>query len=192
MGTHVFKQCRYPKVIGRIENSTRESQENRGDIYRNLDRRARNIDVKRVRFILLENTNVENQKEIEVYPEAEGPSTLPSLPAICELMIFSGKGMEAPKTSKQKNILPKQPLIQKPNEDLMTKQKRESQISVVKLPPATPAKCSTQELRIHSKCMMPEDYKDPSQSDTRKRILAWLDEAEKAKPTFRRRFNTFT
>ncbi|KXJ09483.1 hypothetical protein AC249_AIPGENE13261 [Exaiptasia diaphana] len=141
----------------------------------------------------MENTKVEQRKEIEVFPD--NPEEESTLPAICELMIFSSQGMDGPKTPKQKPVLPKAFVNHKINEDLSSsRQKREHQSSVVKLPPATP-KYTTQELKIASnnnKCMLPEDYKDPSQSDTRRRILAWLDDAEKARPSYRRRFNTFS
>lgn len=180
MGTRVVKICRHTKL-------TRETSL-RAEIYS-----TRNIDAKRnvrVRFLLPENTKVDQRKEIEVFPD--NPEEDSTLPAICELMIFSSQGMDTPKTPKQKPVLPKA-FVHKANEDL-SRPKRDYQSSVVKLPPATP-KCSTQELKIannNNNSMRPEDYKDPSQSDTRRRILAWLDDAERARPTYRRRFNTFS
>jgi hypothetical protein len=140
----------------------------------------------RVRFLLPEETNIEKQ-EIEVFPDT---SELPrsSLPAICEFMIFSQRMNN--KKIKQKTVLPKQPIVRKPTEQSTVKQQRESS-SIIKLPPAT-TKCSKQELKIDSNCKMPEDYKEPSQIDTRRRILAWLNEAEKAKPAYRRRMDSCT
>lgn len=193
MATRLVNICRHPKLVGLRDS---KSPGFRSDIYRNLNRSPRNIDAKkkvRVRFLLPDNTKVDQQKEIEVFPDNLEEEETPTLPAICELMIFSNQRMETPpKTAKQKTMLPKQPIISKTTEDPIAR-KRSSQSSVVKLPPATP-KCSTQELKMNNNqnCMSPGDYKDPSHSDTRRRILAWLDDAERAKPTYRRRFNTFS
>lgn len=192
MGTRVIKFCKHPKLLGLRDNQSQ------GEIHRN--RTPRNIDAKpkkvRVRFLLPENTNVDHKKEIEVFPDNSDNDESPTLPAICELMIFSNQRMETPTRSsstKQKTVLPKQPLPTKTNEDC-THRKRSTPSTVVRLPPAATPKCSTKELKMsnNNNCMLPEDYKDPSHNDTRRRILAWLDDAERAKPSYRRRYNTFS
>lgn len=191
MGTHVYRFLRHSELTAAQEGTLhRRPQENGVNTTRNINCVPRNNDtVKRklrVRFLLPEETNIEKQ-EIEVFPDT---SELPrsSLPAICEFMIFSQRMNN--KKIKQKTVLPKQPIVRKPTEQSTVKQQRESS-SIIKLPPAT-TKCSKQELKIDSNCKMPEDYKEPSQIDTRRRILAWLNEAEKAKPAYRRRMDSCT
>ena len=47
-------------------------------------------------------------------------------------------------------------------------------------------KFTTKELKIESKCKMPEDFKEPTYLDTKKRILEWLKYSQAFTPSNRR------
>lgn len=206
MGTQVYRFLRQPEFLTaasgrRVPVRRTKSQENSPSTPRNVRSRSspQNTDTgkkkPRVRFVLPEEDNVQRQ-EIEVFPDITEIPGSSSLPAICEFMIFSPR-MDSNNNNnkiKQKTTLPKKTvaIVRKTSGESTSKKQHESSSSkIVKLPPATP-KYSKQELKISSNCMMPEDYKDPTQGDTRRRILAWLNEAEKAKPAYRRRMDSFT
>lgn len=201
MGTRVYRFLRQPEFTAVPERKVPiRSRENVPSTPRNVHSRSspRNTDTAkrklRVRFVLPEEDSIQ-RKEIEVFPDVTEVPGSSSLPAICEFMIFSPK-MNSNNNSnkvKQKTTLPKKTvaIVRKTSGESTNKKQKESSSNIVKLPPATP-KYSKQELKIDSNCMLPEDYKDPTQGDTRRRILAWLNEAEKAKPAYRRRMDSFT
>ncbi|XP_031570205.1 uncharacterized protein LOC116304583 [Actinia tenebrosa] len=202
MGTRIYPLLRQPDFTSVSERRVRPIRTRENGLFtpRNVQNSPRNTGTAkrklRVRFVLPEDDNIP-RKEIEVFPDATEIPGSSSLPAICELMIFSPKMENNNKDNKirQKTTLPKKAvaaIVGKTPRDSKNHQQKESTSSnIVKLPPATP-KYSKQELKIDSNCMMPEDYKDPTQGDTRRRILAWLNEAEKAKPAYRRRMDSFT
>lgn len=54
-----------------------------------------------------------------------------------------------------------------------------------------PVACTKQNIQMEVKCKLPEDYKDPTYRDTKKRIWDWLRQSEEHQPTYLRRANAF-
>ena len=54
-----------------------------------------------------------------------------------------------------------------------------------------PVSCTKQDIQIEVKCKLPEDYRDPTYKETKKRIWDWLRQCEEHKPAYLRRADAF-
>lgn len=52
-----------------------------------------------------------------------------------------------------------------------------------------PVTCTKQDIRMEIKCKLPEDYRDPTYKETKKRIWDWLRQCEEHQPAYLRRAN---
>ena len=145
----------------------------------------------RVRFILPE----ENSKEPNHTTNRE-IITLHTLPSICEFTMFSSNGPPANKPEKQisqARTLTKLPPMYS-NARLGKIDGAATELAANKKAQSTnkgPITCTKKDIRMEIKCKLPEDYRDPTYKETKKRIWDWLRQSEDHQPAYMRRANAF-
>ena len=149
----------------------------------------------RVRFASPE-TDLE---QTETHTTSKEIIALPKLPSICEFTMFSSN---RPLTESGEKVSQLRPLTKLPPmhnnariggivikngaaSGLTTR--RENAGLVEKK--AGPVICTKQDLRMEIKCKLPEEYRDPSYKETKKRIWDWLRQSEEHQPAYLRRAN---
>lgn len=146
----------------------------------------------RVQLILPENKSKQAQNTCT----SKEITTLPTLPSICEFTMFTARNRSSAKTTEnqisQGRAFTKLPPMG-------------SNLKTVKMDGAAnglaannkastnkgPVACTKQNIQMEVKCKLPEDYKDPTYRDTKKRIWDWLRQSEEHQPTYLRRANAF-
>lgn len=117
---------------------------------------------------------------------------LPTLPSICEFTIFSPNNQVMPKAEKEMSKLP--PVCTKNSKLVRTSQKGLVSTHQRKIRPVDnqrTVRCTRQDLRMETKSKLPEEYKEPTYKDTKKRIWDWLRQSEEQKPSYLRRASVF-
>lgn len=162
---------------------SKRSKEEKGDEHENS---------LRVQLILPENKSKQAQNTCT----SKEITTLPTLPSICEFTMFTARNRSSAKTTENQishgRVFTKLPPMG-------------SNLKTVKMDGATnglaannkastnkgPVACTKQNIQMEVKCKLPEDYKDPTYKDTKKRIWDWLRQSEEHQPTYLRRANAF-
>ena len=146
----------------------------------------------RVQLILPENKSKQAQNTCT----SKEITTLPTLPSICEFTMFTARNRSSAKTTENQishgRVFTKLPPMG-------------SNLKTVKMDGAAnglaannkastnkgPVACTKQNIQMEVKSKLPEDYKDPTYKDTKKRIWDWLRKSEEHQPTYLRRANAF-
>lgn len=151
----------------------------------------------RVRFVLPEGDleQAENTTSQELI-------AFPTLPSICEFTMFSSNRQQ---TKPEKQVTQIRPLTKLPPmynntrlgniEDNLRINNNggASGLTTHKnaLANKGPVTCTKQDIRMEVKCKLPEDYRDPTYKETKKRIWDWLRQSEEHQPAYLRRANAF-
>lgn len=139
----------------------------------------------RVRFVVPEGTVLE---PADTGTTSKELITLPTLPSICEFAMFSSN-RTASKPGKQ--VSSTRPLTKLP--PMYTSKSKidgatDSQATYKKaLTGKGPVTCTKQDIRMEIKGKLPEDYRDPTYKETKKRIWDWLRQSEEHQPAYLRR-----
>jgi len=125
----------------------------------------------------------------------------PTLPSICEFTMFSSN---QPLTESGKKVSQIRPLTKLPpmysnarGGNIAIKNGAASGLTTHKEDEglvenkAGLVTCTKQDLRIEVKCKLPEEYRDPTYKETKKRIWDWLKQSEAHQPAYLRRANAF-
>ena len=149
----------------------------------------------RVRFALPE-TDLE---QVESRTTSKEIIAFPTLPSICEFTMFSSN---RPLTESAKKVSQIRPLTKLPpmssNARGGNKTIKNGAASGLKTykelaeNKAGPVTCTKQDLRIEVNCKLPEEYRDPTHKETKKRIWDWLRQSEAQQPAYLRRANAFS
>lgn len=151
----------------------------------------------RVQFVLPE-TDLD---QAETRTTSKEIINFPTLPSICEFTMFSSS---RPLTESGKKVSQIHPLTKLPPmysnargrniaikndaaRGLTTKKENEG-LAENK---AGPVICTKQDLTMEVKCKLPEEYRDPTYKETKKRIWDWLRQSEADQPAYLRRANAF-
>ena len=151
----------------------------------------------RVRFASPE-TDLE---QVETRTTSKEIIAFPTLPSICEFTMFSSN---RPLTESAKKWSQFRPLTKLPP---MSNRTRGGNITIkngaasglirhkenagLVENKAGPVICTKQDLRIEVKCKLPEEYRDPTHKETKKRIWDWLRQSEEHQPAYLRRANAY-
>lgn len=157
-----------------------------------------NAEPLRVRFALPE-TDLE---QVETRATSKEILAFPTLPSICEFTMFSS---QRPLTQSARKVSQIRPLIKLPSMSSnarggnitikngaasgLTKHKENAGLAENKAGPVT---CTKQDLRIEVKCKLPEEYRDPTHKETKRRIWDWLRQSEAHQPAYLRRANALS
>lgn len=152
----------------------------------------------RVRFALPE----ADLEQVETRTTSKEIIAFPTLPSICEFTMFSSN---RPLTKSARKVSQIRPLTKLPPMSSnasggsvtiknsvasgLTVHKENTGLAENKAGPVT---CTRQDLRIEVKCKLPEEYRDPTHKETKKRIWDWLRQSEAHQPTYLRRANAFS
>ena len=141
-----------------------------------------------VKFIVSE----ENLGQVDNSATSKELIALPALPSICEFAMFSSNrtAMKPEKQVSHVRPLTKLPPVCANNSKinrtaggLATHNRTDMHGS------KGPVMCAKQNIQMEIKCKLPEDYKEPTYKETKKRIWDWLKQSEEHKPTYLRRAN---
>ena len=140
-------------------------------------------------------------EQAEIRTTSKEIVAFPTLPSICEFTMFSNN---RPLTESGKKVSQIRPLtklppmysnarggniaIKKGAANGLTTQKENAGLVENK---ARPVICTKQDLRMEVKCKLPEEYRDPTYKETKKRIWDWLRQSEAHQPAYIRRANAF-
>lgn len=185
----------------KLPKKTEERQENficsrtNGELENNVVSNARQL---RVRFALPEG----DLKQTKTHTANKEIIALPTLPSICEFTTFS-RNRSPTKPEKQVSqvrshtrlppmysnarlgsIGNKQGANNGVSSELTTNKKSAKANK-------GPVSCTKQDIQIEVKCKLPEEYRDPTYKETKKRIWDWLRQCEEHKPAYLRRANAF-
>ena len=149
----------------------------------------------RVQFALPE-TDLE---QAETHTTSKEIITFPTLPSICEFTMFSSN---QPLTEFGKKMSQIRPLTKLPP---MYSNARGRNIAINNAAAsglttkmenvglaenkARPVICTKQDLRMEVKYKLPEEYREPTYKETKKRIWDWLNQSEAHQPAYLRRAN---
>lgn len=125
----------------------------------------------------------------------------PTLPSICEFTMFSSNRTLTESAKKVSQIRPLTKLPQMSSRarggnvtikngaasSLITHKENAGLVENK----AGPVICTKQDLRIEAKCKLPEDYRDPTHKENKKRIWDWLRQSEEHQPAYLRRANAY-
>lgn len=187
----------------KLPRNTKQGQENtcysapstKGELQ---SKSASNAKPLRVRFVLPQG----DLEQSESHTTSKEIIALPTLPSICEFTMFSSN---RPPTKPEKQVSQIRPLTKLPpmysnarvggaGDKLGTNDGDGSGLTTLKKA-ATANKgavtCTKQDIRMEIKCKLPEDYRDPTYKETKKRIWDWLKQCEEQQPTYLRRANAF-
>lgn len=171
------------------QKKAKEMQETKrssiGDDVTCEDKEGNNSQQLQVRFVLPEG----DMGQVDsIGTSKELLTQLPALPSICEFTIFTSNQVTA-KSEKQVSKLP--PVRNKCSKLAGNSQPSSAAQKKAKLENRSRESimCAKQNLRIDTKCKLPEEYKEPTFKDTRRRIWEWLRQSEEQKPTYLRRAN---
>ena len=149
------------------------------------DKGENNSQQQQVRFVLPESDmgqvdSIKTSKELL--------TQLPALPSICEFTIFTSNQVTA---QSEKKISKLPPVRNKCSKLAGNSQQSLAAHKKAKLENKSRdlITCTKQNLRIDTKCKLPEEYKEPTLKDTKRRIWEWLRQSEEQKPTYLRRAN---
>lgn len=149
----------------------------------------------RVRFALPER----DLEQAETHNTRKKIIAFPTLPSICEFTMFSNnRPLTKPEKVSQIRPLAKLPpmysnarggsiAIKNGAASGLTTHKETAGLVANK----GPVICTKQDLRMEIKCKLPEEYRDPTYKETKKRIWDWLRQSEAHQPTYLRRANAF-
>ncbi|XP_022789385.1 uncharacterized protein LOC111329047 [Stylophora pistillata] len=150
----------------------------------------------RVRFVLPEENVGQEDKTT-----SKDLIALPTLPSICEFIMFSNNQLT---TQPQKQLWPLTKLPPMYSSDTRQRGNTANNTGVTinstnhgltvhkkALANKGPVTCSKKDIRIDIKGKLPEDYRDPTIKETKRRIWDWLRESEHHQPAYMRRANTF-
>lgn len=151
----------------------------------------------RVQFLLPE----EHLEQVDKTTSKE-MIALPTLPSICEFTMFSNnrQATQPDQQVPQLRPLTKLPPMYSGNTRLRNAEKNlainiDSDCGLTThkkaLPNKGPVTCTKQDIRMEINCKLPEDYRDPTYKETKRRIWEWLSESEEHQPAYMRRANTF-
>lgn len=146
----------------------------------------------KVRFVLPEGNlkpadNTANLKELTVSQ---------TLPSICEFTMFSNNQRTSnadkgtPQSARPLTKLP--PMFSNNTKLIASASGGLAKHKKAGLDNKGPVKCTTQDIRMEIKCKLPEDYRDPTYKETKKRIWDWLEQSEEHKPAYVRRAHAFS
>ena len=141
----------------------------------------------RVRFVLPE----ENFEQADNTTSKE-LIALPTLPSICEFTMFSSDRMatKPEKKAPHAGLLTKLPPMHANNSKINAKADglATNKKLVTNKGPVT---CTKQDIRMEINGKLPEDYRDPTYKETKKRIWDWLKQSEEHQPAYLRRAKAF-
>ena len=160
-------------------------------------KQSSNVGPLQVRFALPE-TDLEQD---ETHTTSKEIVAFPSLPSICEFTTFSSNRPLTESGEKASQL----PLTKLPQmysnarggskaikngatSDLTTRKENAGRLVQNR---AGPVICTKQDLRMEIKCKLPEEYRDPTYKETKKRIWDWLRQSEAQQPAYLRRANDF-
>ena len=136
----------------------------------------------------------ENLGQVDNTATSKDLITLPALPSICEFAMFSSNRTAMKPDQQVSHVRPltKLPPMYANNSRVNGAAGGLATDNRSEMHNKGPITCAKQNIRMEIQSKLPEDYREPTYKETKKRIWDWLKQSEEHKPTYLRRANALT